>query len=70
MARENTDGESDTTRQEYQERLLKAALARPGVQEVMKVYGGWREKDSAFQEYGSSTTGTGRFTTSNSSIAP
>lgn len=35
--------------------MLKEALARPGVREVMKVYGGWRHIDSALDAYRAAT---------------
>ena len=31
--------------------MLKEALARPGVREVMEVYGGWRRADKALEAY-------------------
>lgn len=31
--------------------MLKEALARPGVREVMEVYGGWRRADKALETY-------------------
>lgn len=49
--------------------MLKEALARPGVREVMDVYRGWQEKDRGLDAYRSATKGTGRVATSNSSKA-
>ena len=31
--------------------MLKEALARPGVREVMEVYGGWRRAEKALEAY-------------------
>jgi len=47
--------------------LLEAALARPGVREVMKVYGDWQEKDRALDVYRSATRKPERIRTTNSS---
>ena len=49
--------------------MLKAALARPGVSEVMLVYGSWRETDRALDIYRSVTAKAERITTTNSSNA-
>ena len=46
--------------------MLEEALARPGVNEVMKVYGGWREKEKEFNVYRRAMEKTGRTTTTNS----
>lgn len=47
-------------------KMLEEALARPGVNEVMKVYGGWREKEKEFNVYRRAMEKTGRTTTTNS----
>lgn len=47
--------------------MLEATLARPGVREMMKVYGDYQEKDRAYEEYRSATTRAERITTTNSS---
>lgn len=39
------------TRQQQRDVLLKRALARPGVKEVMEVYGGWQKADSGLDSY-------------------
>ena len=49
--------------------MLEAALARPGVREVMDVYRGWQEKDRGLDAYRSATKAAGRVTTSSSSKA-
>ena len=49
--------------------MLKAALARPGVREVMQVYGGWQEKDRELDAYSAAAKASGRITTTNSSNA-
>ncbi|MCY4287488.1 MAG: hypothetical protein OXC63_02725 [Aestuariivita sp.] len=49
--------------------LLEKALARPGVREVMQVYGTWLEKDQHLNPYRSATTVTRKTITSVSSHA-
>ncbi len=47
--------------------MLEAALSRPGVREMMEVYGGWQEKDRGLDSYRAATKRPGRVTTTNSS---
>ncbi len=49
--------------------MLETALARPGVREIMKVYGGWQKKDQGLDVYRSATKKSERITTTNSSRA-
>ena len=42
---------SPPTRTEEQEALLQEALARPGIRELMRVYGNWKEQDQAQEPY-------------------
>ena len=49
--------------------LLEQALARPGVREVMQVYGGWKEKDQALDVYRSATKIPVRTVTTNTTNA-
>ena len=44
--------------------MLNEALARPGVREVMEVYGGWRRADKALEAYRVACKGAWIFTTS------
>ena len=60
---------SDSGREREHDAMLEAALARPGVHEVMDVYRGWREKDRGLDACRSATKVPGRTTTSNSSDA-
>ena len=39
------------TRTEEQEALLQEALARPGIVELMRVYGSWKKQDQAQEPY-------------------
>ncbi len=56
-------------RERKRDELLEAALARPGVRDVMEVYRGWQEKDQGLDAYRSATKAAGRVTNSNSSKA-
>ena len=47
--------------------LLERALARPGVREMMEVYGNWREKDRGLSSYRAATKKPERIDTTNSS---
>lgn len=58
---------SGKTREAQHAELLEAALARPGVREVMQVYGSWREADRGLDIYRSATTTPEKITTTNSS---
>lgn len=60
---------SISERKQAHARMLKAALARPGVKEVMRVYGNWREKDRGFDSYRSATKRPVKTITTNSSSA-
>ncbi len=51
---------------EYNE-SLESALARPGVREVMKVYGGWQEIGKGMDAYRIAAHWTGSVVTSNKS---
>ena len=44
-----------STRTEQHEAMLKEALARPGVREVMEVYGAWRQVDRELDAYRAAT---------------
>ena len=46
----HTDGRA-TKRTDEHGAMLKEALARPSVREVMEVYGGWRRADRALEAY-------------------
>ena len=49
--------------------MPEAALARPGVREVMDVYRGWQEKDRGLDAYRSAMKAPGHVTTTDSSKA-
>ncbi len=67
MAKMQMEKRSASERAQNHAKLLEAALARPGVREVMKVYGDWREKDRALYVYRPATTKPERTRTTNSS---
>ena len=69
MASRDTRRRAGSRREREHEEMLEAALARPGVREVMDVYRGWQEKDRGLDPYRSATKAPGRVTTTNSSKA-
>ena len=69
MANQETKPSSSSREQEHAT-MLQAALARPGVREVMDVFRGWQEKDRGLDAYRSATKSPGSVTTSNSSETP
>lgn len=69
MTKQETSNRSGSRRAREHAEMLEAALARPGVREVMDVYRGWQEKDRGLDAYRSATKVHGRVTTTNSSKA-
>ena len=69
MTRKQTEKRSESKRAQSHAEMLEAALARPGVRELMKVYGGWQEKDQGLDVYRSVTKTLERITNTNSSTA-
>ena len=67
MAKTQMEKRSVSARARNHAELLEAALARPGVREVMKVYGGWQEKDRALDVHRSAIRMPERIRTTNSS---
>lgn len=67
MAKMQTEKRSESKRAQDHAELLESALARPGVREVMKVYGRWQEKDQLLNAYRSATRRPQRITTTDSS---
>lgn len=67
MAKTQMEKRSASERAQNLAELLEAALARPGVREVMKVYGDWREKDRGLDVYRSATKKPELIRTTNSS---
>lgn len=67
MAKMQMERRSASERAQNHAELLEAALARPGVREVMKVYGGWQENGRALDAYRSATRKPERVRTTNSS---
>lgn len=58
----NTDKRSSKRAAEH-DAMLKEALARPGVREVMEVYGGWRQADKGLDAYRAASRRAGVVTT-------
>ena len=50
-------------RTEQHETMLREALRRPGVREVMEVYSAWERADSGLDAYRTATKKAGEFTT-------
>ena len=67
MSNQDTRRRPDSGRERKHAEMLEAALARPGVREVMDVYRGWQEKDRGLDAYRSVTKMPGRVTTTNTS---
>ncbi|MYF03399.1 MAG: hypothetical protein F4227_10675 [Gammaproteobacteria bacterium] len=67
MAKKENKQGSESVRQREQEALLKEALAKPGVRELMKIYGHWQEKDRELDAYRAGTTAYGRLTAASNS---
>lgn len=67
MIKMQTEKRSSSKRADNHAEMLEAALARPGIREVMKVYGGWQEKDQMLDAYRSAARRPGRITTTDSS---
>ena len=61
MAKDGASGRClDSERQRQHDEMLEAALARPGIREVMKVYYDWRVRDRQLDPYRSATRRPGR----------
>ena len=67
MAKRKVNKQTVSRRKQAHAKMLKAAFASPGVNEVMQVYGNWRQKDQWLNSYRSSTKNPVRITTTNSS---
>ena len=52
-------------REQERAEMLEEALSRPGVREVMEVYGGWREQDRRLDAYRAAMKAPARTTTMN-----
>ena len=55
MAKMQTEKLSASKRAQDHAEMLEAALARPGVREIMKAYGGWQEREQVLDVYRSAT---------------
>ena len=69
MSKRLKEKHSDSEREQQHRAMLKAALARPGIREVMTVYRGWQERDRGLNSYRSATKEARRTTTTNTSNA-
>ena len=66
MTKRESGSNRRSSRARKHEEMLKAALARPGVREIMKLYGSWQEKDRGLDAYRSATRETSKVTTTDS----
>ncbi len=60
----------DSERERERTKMIEAALARPGIRELMAVYDRWQEKDRGLDAYRAATKAAGRVTTTDSTKAP
>ena len=65
MTKRNVDKREASKREQKHAAMLQEALARPGVRDFMKVYGGWREKDRGLDAYRAATKTPASTTTTN-----
>ena len=65
MTKRNIDKHVASKREQEHAAMLKEALSRPGIREVMDVYNGWREKDRGLDAYRAATKTPARTTTTN-----
>lgn len=69
MTKKDRDTVQPSERARDYDAMLKAALARPGVREVMEVFGAWQTADLQLQNYRSAATKPEKTATTNSSSA-
>ena len=69
MTKQESGSNRRSSRARKHKEMLEAALARPGVREIMKLYGSWQEKDRGLDAYRSATRETNKVTTTDSSNA-
>ena len=62
-------GQRESDRQRELDTMLKEAMTRPGVRDMMKVYHGWVNVSRVYQSYLQATTPHGRVTTTDHSNA-
>jgi len=67
MGRQEEGQRARSRREREHKEMLEAALARPGIREVMQVYGEWREKDRVLDACRAAMRDPGRMTTTDSS---
>jgi hypothetical protein len=69
MPKHRTAARSNSEREREHAEMLHAALARPGVREVMKVYQDWLKVDQGLTPYRLATKEPQQITTTNSANA-
>ena len=69
MTQRETSIFPSSKREQERAAMLKAALSRPGIREVMKVYHDWQEKDRGIDAYRSAVKEPEQVTTTNHTSA-
>ena len=67
MSKKEVDTRGESDREKAHAEMLEAALARPGIREVMQVYQNWQEKDRWLDPYRAATKRSERVTTTDRS---
>lgn len=67
MSKKEVDTRVKSDREKAHAEMLEAALARPGLREVMRVYQGWQDKDRGLDAYRAATKRSDRVTTTDHS---
>lgn len=70
MPKQNAEQRSDSKREQEYDAMLKEALARPGVREVMEAYDRLREIDQGLKASREAIKPTTIITTTNHSLTP
>ena len=69
MTKRKSKRSRDSERGRAHDAMLEAALARPGVREVMEIFGAWQHADRQLDAYRSAATPPAKIETTNSSRA-
>ncbi len=70
MTEKDATERTGSRREEEYAEMLEAALARPGVREVMEVYEDWKEKDKGLDAYRSAVKRSEQVKTTNYTTPP
>ena len=67
MIEREADRRGISSREQECAAMLEAAFARPGIREVMQIYGGWQEKDRGLDACRAATRASERSATTGTS---